>query len=225
MIDTRSILKFLEKVTTNNNREWLANNKNEYEKTRETLYELTQNMIDQLSTIDETLIGVRYQECTYRFYRDIRFSPDKRPYKEYYSAYIAPGGRTSLKAGYYIHIQPGGQSLIGGGIHTPPSNLLKIIRKDIAINGEEIQEILENPKFKKIFGELKGEKLKKAPKEYSPQHPFIELLKLKSYDAIHIYQDDQFIKKSKQYMNDMIEKFTILKPLNDYFNAVLQDYI
>ena len=225
MIETSTILNFLEKITINNNREWMANNKNEYEKTRETLYELTQNMIDRLSTIDKTLVGVGYKECTYRFHRDIRFSPDKRPYKEYYSAYIAPGGRKSPKAGYYIHIQPGGQSLIGGGIYTPPPNLLRIIRKDIAVNGDELQEILENPDYKKTFGELKGEKLKKAPKEYSPRHPFIELLKLKSYDAIHIYQDDQFLRKSKQYMNDMIEKFIIMKPLNDYFNAVLQDYV
>jgi uncharacterized protein (TIGR02453 family) len=170
--------------------------------------------------IDRSLAGLGYKDCVYRIHRDIRFSPDKRPYKEYFSAYLLPGGKNnmSLKAGYYLHIQPGGESLIAGGVHCPPSDMIKAIRKHIAVNGDDLLAIIENPSFKSTFGELEGEKLKKAPKDYPIDHEYIELLKLKSFDAVHYYKDDSLLADSRAFMDDIVAKFALLKPLNDFFN-------
>ena len=201
----------------------MAANKPEYESVREDFYLFAQALIDRLSLFDRSLAGLGYKNCVYRIHRDVRFSLDKRPYKEYFSTYMLPGGKNncSLKAGYYLHIQPDGESLIAGGVHLPPSDMLKAIRKNIAANGDELLAILENPVFKNVFGELEGEKLKKAPKDYPADHEYIELLKMKNFDAVHYYKDDNRLSDSKAFMEDIVTKFELLKPLNDFFNEVM----
>lgn len=42
----------------------------------------------------------------FRIYRDIRFSPDKRPYKTNLGAYLSPRSKPDAPGGLYVHIQP-----------------------------------------------------------------------------------------------------------------------
>lgn len=45
--------------------------------------------------------------CVFRIYRDVRFSHDKRPYKQQFSRFISyPNGWKSRYAGYCIHVDP-----------------------------------------------------------------------------------------------------------------------
>ena len=83
-------------------------------------------------------------------------------------------------AGYYIHLEPGA-SIIAGGAYMPPNEWLAAIREKINDEPDTITKILKSKDFIKYFGKLDGEKLKKAPKGYSPDNPQIELLKFKSY--------------------------------------------
>ena len=224
-MNTTAILNFIKKLAAHNDRDWMAANKKEYEQTREDFYIFTQALIDRLSLFDRSLAGLGYKECVYRLHRDVRFSYDKRPYKEYYSAYILPGGKSNMcmKAGYYLHIQPGGESLIAGGVHMPPSDVLKAIRREIAANGDELLDIVNEPQFKAIFGELEGEKLKIRPINYPADHEYIELLKMKSFDAVYYYRDDNFLNNSQLFLDDIVAKLELLKPLNDFFNEIEGD--
>ena len=216
------MLGFIKKLAAHNDRDWMAANKAEYEQVREDFCVFTQALIDRLSLFDKSLTGLGYKECVYRLHRDVRFSYDKRPYKEYFSAYILPGGKSNMcmKAGYYLHIQPGGESLIAGGVHMPPPEMLKKIRKEIASNGDELLAIVNEPRFKAVFGELEGEKLKIRPINYPADHEYIELLKMKSFDAVYYYKDDKFLDNSRAFLDDITEKFELLKPLNNFFNEM-----
>ena len=217
-----AMLDFLKKLSANNDRGWMAANKKEYEQVRDEFYVLTQALIDHLSLMDKSVAGLGYKDCVYRIHRDIRFSNDKRPYKDYFSAYILPGGRKNMcsKAGYYFHIQPGGQSLIAGGVHMPPSDVLKKIRREIAAVGDELLAIVNAPKFKSVFGDLEGERLKIRPIDYPADHEYIDLLKMKWFDAVYYYKDDNFLKDGRVFLADAVEKFKMLKPLNDFFNEI-----
>ena len=64
------------------------------------------------------------------------------PYKAHFGAFIAPGGRKSVKAGYYLHLEDG-MSVLGGGIYRPPSDILKLLRQEIYYNINEFKTILE----------------------------------------------------------------------------------
>jgi uncharacterized protein (TIGR02453 family) len=90
----------------------------------------------------------------------VRFSKDKRPYKNHFGAYFAPGGKKSLKAGYYLHLEPGGKSMLAGGMYAPPAEELKKLRQEVDYNGGTLRQLMAAPEFSKYYGGLSGDKVK-----------------------------------------------------------------
>jgi len=117
----------------------------------------------------------------YRLNRDIRFSPNKLPYKTHSAAlfYHQQGGRHELPA-FYFQIDPESVMFAAGHYMVSPENL-DLIRRALDRNGDLLAALLKKAAFKKRFGVLEGETLKKAPRGYEEDHPHIELLKLKQY--------------------------------------------
>ena len=110
----KDILTYLTRLRENNNREWFQAHKEEYDRLRPIFIDKVQQLIDRIAQFDDEIAGLEAKSCMYRIYRDIRFSPDKTPYKTYMSAYMAKGGRKSLRAGYYFHLEPGNCMISGG---------------------------------------------------------------------------------------------------------------
>ena len=77
----REIVSFLNAVQENNNRAWFAAHKMEYQKAQKRFNEFVERLLVGISEFDKEIVGVTLQQSIYRFYRDTRFSPDKRPYK------------------------------------------------------------------------------------------------------------------------------------------------
>ena len=161
--------------------------------------------------------GLEAKSCLYRFNRDIRFSSDKSLYKTHFGAFIVKGGKKNGDkfAGYYLHIEPG-KSIIAGGAYMPSAPWLSAIREMIDEEPERLMKILKGKDFVKYFGKIDGEKLKKAPKGYLPDHPFIDLLKLKSYLVVNEVNDEFVL--SKEYFDHVMNVVRTMKPLNDYLN-------
>ena len=113
-MDTTLILSFLTDLKTNNNREWFEENKERYKQAHTSFLEIVKHTIEGIGKFDQDIAHLEPKKCIYRIYRDIRFSKDKTPYKIHFGAEMAPGGRRSGLAGYYIHIQPG-ESIVAGG--------------------------------------------------------------------------------------------------------------
>ena len=76
------IFQFLKDLSANNNREWFNEHKAEYETARAEFDNFLATVIARISLFDETIRGIQPKDCTYRIYRDTRFSADKTPYKE-----------------------------------------------------------------------------------------------------------------------------------------------
>ena len=118
------IFQFLKDLSANNNREWFNEHKAEYETARVEFDNFLATVIARISLFDETIRGIQPKDCTYRIYRDTRFSADKTPYKIHFGGYINAKGKKSDHCGYYIHLQPG-NCLLAGGSYCPPSPLLR----------------------------------------------------------------------------------------------------
>ena len=118
----------------------------------------------------------------FRIYRDVRFSPDKTPYKTHVAAHFVLRGTPKgfLGSGYYIEIAPG-EIFAGGGIYMPDSMQLKLIRRAIAAHGEELLSILNKRQFHKRFAPFNWTKLQRIPKGYDEQHPMALWLKYKQF--------------------------------------------
>ncbi|MQK95540.1 DUF2461 domain-containing protein, partial [Escherichia coli] len=100
--------------------------------------------------IDRRFQRLTAKDCMFRINRDIRFSNDKRPYKENMAMYFSLLGKKSSGPGYYIHIEPG-NSFFACGCWMPPADVLSKIRQEIDYNGNDFVKILKDKNFKKYF--------------------------------------------------------------------------
>jgi uncharacterized protein (TIGR02453 family) len=219
LMNNKLILDFLTKLKVNNEREWFHANKPEYEKVKLEFKNLVQEMITKIIPFDEGLIGLETKNSIFRINRDVRFSKDKRPYKENVGASFTRGGKKSKFVGYYLHISPDGNSFLAGGSYMPPSNHLSAIRQEIDYNASEIKDVISKPKFKKLFGELEGESLKTSPKGYPKDHAEIVLLRRKSFIMMHKLTDDEVLKPD--FVEFALGVFKEMKPLNDFLNRAI----
>ena len=210
-------LQFLTTLKQNNHRDWFHDHKSDYEKARQNFEDFTRILLENLQSFDETLQNIEIKQCLFRIYRDVRFSPNKEPYKTHFGAYFAKnGGKNSDFAGYYFHLDPE-ESFFGGGIYMPLPEYLRIIRKEIYYQIDEFKAIIDAPSFKKYYAGIDPiEKLKKAPADFPKDLPDIELLKNKHFFASHYYNPQEALKED--FINDVMNGLKVVKPLVDFIN-------
>ena len=217
----RNTISFLKKLKKNNNTPWLHAHKNEYIAAKEEFAFLLQELIVRLSAWDSRLPHLEVKDCVFRFNRDTRFSDNKSPYKENFGAFFAYGGKKGGLPGYYLHTSPK-ENFVAGGIWMPEADKLLAIRRYILNHGDELEKILKDKKFKKVFSGLSTEEvLKRPPKGFPADHKHVELLKLKSFTASAPLTLDQLSKSGFSKVLD--QHFKLLKPLNNFLLQALQD--
>lgn len=216
----KEILLFLRELETNNHKEWMDANRSQYQQARADFQDLVGDLLRQMVELEPGMLTLRPQDCIFRQNRDIRFSANKNPYKIHMAAYFAVGGKKSDGPGYYLHIQPG-ESFLGGGIYWPSSEILKKIRQEIDYSGQELAAIVEQPLFKKRFGDIEGEKLKTSPRDYSKDHPYIEFLRMKSFIASLALSDKEVT--APNFAKKVMESFREMKPLNDFLSQAVEE--
>jgi uncharacterized protein (TIGR02453 family) len=218
----RELFKFLKELRENNNREWFHENKSRYEVLHKKHIETVQQLIERIAAFDPEIAGLDAKNCIYRIYRDIRFSNDKTPYKTHFGAYMTGfGGRTSPYSGYYLHIEPD-NSFVSGGVWCPSPAMLKKLRQDIYDNMDEFVAILEDKKFKKIYGELEGELLKRMPDGFPKDSPYESILKHK-YFVVSSMKPEAFF-YSEDWQEKVTEDFRVLHPFNKFLNYTMGEF-
>ena len=211
---TQSTFEFLRDLTENNNREWFAENRKRYDASKKELEKLVGVLIKGVNEF-EPLPNTEVKDCIFRINRDIRFSKDKSPYKQWFSAAIGPGGRHSGRIDFYLHIQAG-ESFFGAGMWNPTPKHLAKFRQEIDFNPEALKSIIEAPEFRAYFPEIWGERLQRMPKGYPENHPDIELLKRKQLFFMHKYSDAEV--SSPNFAAEVIKGCRLIKPYCDFLN-------
>lgn len=174
------LIDFLKDLSKHNNKQWFEENKERYRISvvepvkafivamGEILPEISMNFVADPKTNGGSM---------FRIYRDVRFSKDKRPYKENVGCQFRHiAGKTAHAPGYYVHIEPEA-IFAGGGIWMPPNPVLYQIRKRMV---EHPDEWITVRKCTETFGGISGDRLKRVPREFSPDWLHAEDLKLKS---------------------------------------------
>lgn len=217
-MDLRTSLNFLNNLRDNNNREWFQANKSQYQEAKAEFELFINILIPRLKDVDPEIDVFHAKECTFRIFKDVRFSKDKSPYKSNFGAFIARGGRKSHFAGYYVHLEPGA-SFIGGGAYMPQAPQLKAIRTDIVEHVATYKKIINKPTFKTYFPEIYGEKLKTAPRGFDKTWSDIDLIRNKHYAVVHNVEDAFWFKKDT--MDEIIEIFKAQLPFNRFINNTI----
>lgn len=209
---SKEVLDFMSSLDKNNNREWFATNKPEFQKI-ENVAKIFFNEVNTDLQKEDSIESINI----YRIYRDIRFSKDKSPYKKYLSVWYS---RTKpfFRGSYYLHIEPG-NSFVEGGFWSPNPDDLKRIRKEFELDDSEIREIMNAPDFTKYFNGLQGEELKTAPKDFDKNHKAIDLIKKKQFLVIRKFSDKEVLEKN--FKNEILKTFIAMRPYFDYMSDVL----
>jgi len=219
-----STLQFLRRLSRNNTKEWFDKHRPAYESARADFAGFISLLIDRHGRQDPEIVVLQAKECIFRINRDVRFSKDKSPYKNNMGASIKRDGKKSIFAGYYFHLQPGGESFAGGGLWMPGPAELGKVRQEIDYGLEEFKAILTDKKFRAVYQGLDESaelKLIRSPKNYEENNPAIEYLKLKSFITLTTFSDSELTDKG--LTKKVLAAFSAIQPLLRFINRSIEN--
>jgi uncharacterized protein (TIGR02453 family) len=172
--------------------------------------------------IDPDFHDMRPQDVIFRINRDTRFSKDKSPYKNWMSVYLAPSGKNRELIWPYIHMQPGNESFIGGGLWTPQPRVLRAFREYTSVHYKEFEQILSDKKLVKAFGKLHTQSIKTVPKWFAKDHPAIEILRYTSFTFQKSLTDAEVL--SADFVDVCREAMKVQYEFNHYINRAIEEW-
>ncbi len=207
-----SLFDFLNELKENNNRDWFQEQKKRFKEEDTQLKEFFTELMEGLNKTD-----VIDKMKVFRIYKDVRFSKDKTPYQTHRSVSFSRATE-KLRGGYYLRIEPGA-TMMAGGFFQPNSEDLKRIRKEFEMDAGEINEIINDTTFKRLFGTLEGDEVKTAPRGFDKNHPAIDLIRKKSFLVTRKFTDKEVL--SPDFQEKVLESYLALRPFFDYMSDVL----
>ncbi|MFT4667133.1 MAG: hypothetical protein ACI8YQ_003713 [Polaribacter sp.] len=208
-----SAFTFLRKLQKNNNRDWFKENKDAYSKELEFVKAFKDSYTAEMEKTDEIELGKMY-----RIYRDTRFSKNKTPYKNHFSGYLRRASK-ARRGSYYFHIEPGGNTVVGGGFFSPNPADLKHIRNHISADDAPLRKVLKSATFKKYFGTLQGNQVKTSPKGFDKNDPAIDLLRYKQFYIFRTFSDKEV--NGPDFLKEVVKTSKAFRPFFDYMSDIL----
>lgn len=209
---SKETLSFLKELKTNNNRDWFNENKKRF-KAAEAEVKSAGNTLFEMMKIHDAVDRTKL----FRIYRDVRFSANKQPYKTHFGVSFHRQ-KPEFRGGYYLHVEPGG-SFLATGFWQPEKDDLYRIRKELEMDDAEMREIINAKTFQSVWGPLKGEEVKTAPKGFSRDHPAIDLIRKKQYIFTREFTDKEVL--GKDFLGQVDQSFRAIRPYFDYMTEVL----
>ena len=214
---------FFRELKANNERAWFEANKQRYkDSVQAPMSVFIAAMQPRLAKISKQFTADPRPNggSMFRIYRDVRFSKDKRPYKEHAACHFRHVGARDVHApGFYMHFGADRVSF-GGGMYMPEPPALARIRDAIVARPSAWKAVAADKAFKKTFGGLGGDHaLSHAPRGYDPGHPLIEDIKRKSFFAMR--EADLKLARSPKLPDFVAETFKAATPLMKFLCAAL----
>lgn len=188
-LDVHVAFRFLRGLAKNNDRNWFAENRRVYDETIKPQWEdFIMGLLIANAAFDERFAYVDPRSCMFRIYRDVRFAKDKSPYKPYLSAFLSPRGWRGSTPGFYVSLEPGGESVFAAGIYVPEKPALALIRARHAEGDRDFDRIVR-AKTLGPYLPLDLDPLKVMPRGYPKEHPRANLLRARRYMLRRAFTD------------------------------------
>src|SRR3982751_1205823 len=139
---TSESLRFLRGLKRNNRREWFLAHRDDYEAhVREPMTAIITRLAEDFRGFGPEFVA-NPKTSMYRIYRDVRFSPNKAPYKTHVAASFPTRGLPKHEgAGLYFHVSCD-EVWIGGGMYAPQPPQLHAVREHIAGNFRRLRALV-----------------------------------------------------------------------------------
>ena len=217
-------MTFLRGLSRNNDRNWFNARKQIYER------ELKAPMLALIDEITHSMADYApehmrpAQKSMMRIYRDIRFSPDKRPYKTHVSAWWSRRGMEKTSGGgFYMHIGPK-ECFLAAGVYMPERDQLLALRRWMAEHHREYRAQLSKllkPRSKRApaMQTIDSEALSRMPKGFPACHPADELLRSRNWGVRCTLPASLSLEPT--LAREIIARFRLMAPLVDTLNNAI----
>lgn len=171
---TDETYNFFAAIRFNNNREFFLENHDWYERAvRNPCLELATDLGDAVRALDP-LLETRPHRVVSRINRDVRFSKDKSPYRDYiWLAFRRPGEERKTTLGVYFDISDKGSSY-GMGFYAENKPVMNALRRRILLEPDEMLKHTRPAlkRFQLMPNEIKRMKVPgQVPDELIPWYP------------------------------------------------------
>lgn len=180
---TPKLFSFLRHLAAHNDREWFAANRDDYETfLREPARWFIADAAPHLAGVSPHLVAdpSKVGGSLLRIQRDVRFSPDRRPYRSYLGIHFRhERWNETHTPSIYLAFQPRG-SYMGVGSWRPDGGTALAIRRAIVDRPDVWEKAVRSEEFREVFT-LVGDRLKRPPRGFDPGHPFVDDLRRKDF--------------------------------------------
>jgi len=218
---TPEAMKFLRGLARNNDREWFEARRTTYERA------LKAPMLALVEEINASMIDFASEhvrpphKVAMRIYRDIRFSPNKQPYKTHLSAWWSRRGMEKTSGGgFYLQISPQ-QVMIAAGVYMPEREQLLALRRWMSAHHESYRATLKKLLKSRGAGfELsESEALTRMPKGFDRDDPADELVRAKSWGVRAWLPGEAALEPT--LTREIVRRFRLMTPMVDTLNDAI----
>lgn len=213
-------LRFLRDLAKHNDRAWFVPRKEIYETELQTpLRALVTGASDAMQKAKIPLEGDP-RKSTFRIYRDVRFSPDKSPYKTNLGAFLAYNGDHNAPGGLYVHVQPK-NSFLAVGFYELDKPLLQRWREAMATHAKDFERMLQALERNGMHLYEPEAALKRMPRGFEEHtaSPIAKYFRRQSFMVSETLSDDDVC--SPVLIERMVSAAKCAKPLLTYGWTVL----
>jgi len=214
--------EFLAALAKNNSKEWFDAHRSDYDDfwvaPAKAFVVAAGEALQELAPVEAQ---PKVNGSIFRVNRDMRFSADKRPYKDHLDFWFWEGERKSAVSGFYMRITPVAVG-VGVGAHRFDKDRLAIYRTAVADSrsGKSLLEAVTSLERAKI--EVKGEHYKKLPRGFETDDEFTA--RMLRYNALWTGEDAAAPKvlNSSRFVSWAMSRWTKAAPLHGWLVDNLQ---
>jgi uncharacterized protein (TIGR02453 family) len=190
-LDIAAAFRFLRALNKNNDRAWFEEHREPYDTVlRPGFEDFVAGLLIAAAKFDAGFAHVEPRRCIFRIHRDIRFSNDKTPYKPRLSAFLSPRGWRGSTPGFYVALEPGGESMLAAGIHVPEKPVLTDLRRRFAAGDAALDRLMRSKRFA-AYLPIATDPLVRMPLGYDRDHPRGEFIRARRYMVSRAFADPE----------------------------------
>ncbi len=182
-------LKFLRGIRKNNTKAWFDAHRADYDEfyvaAGKAFVEGAGSRLSKL--VPGIVAAAKINGSIFRINRDVRFSNDKRPYKDHLDFAFWEGEKKASSSSFFFRVSPDGV-FVGTGFHQGCPEHQKALRAAVADDrtGKALATVTQ--KLRKAGYELEGKHYKRFPRGFPDDGPAAEFL---LHNALYVVSEDK----------------------------------
>lgn len=210
------ILRYLVALGENNSNEWFERNRSLFTASQGLFACEAKRVMNMMAEADPRFADIKVRSCIQRMLRCARFSrTQENPYRTSFAAVFSPYGTVKEgHAAYCLHLEPGNNSYVSGGVLTVSATMNRRVRQYITRHSERYKAIIEDEAFKQAFPTVGDDELQRMSTAFDRDAESFSYLLPHTFVVRQRIIDRDFSKKDWQAT--VARQLLLMKPFVDF---------